>query len=164
MKQNFKMLQKQMLEEAKRNGINLNTNDDVKKSPYKVAIAVQFIKNDAIYKSFEFVADYNRFGAHLDFCQSKFKENPLFVIGSHYQTIAISQKNDISFEFMCTSILNHICYYVEVDEAYKSLPTQSQGFIITLDAHDVRKTTVWNGTIEQLAEHINNSNNRLYKN
>lgn len=164
MKQNFKVLQKQMLGEAKRNGVNLNTNDEVKKSNYKVAIAVRFTKNDETYKIFEFVADYNRFGATLAYCQAKFKENPLFLIGSHYETIAISQKNNISFEFMCTIILNHICYYVEVAEGYKSLPNQSQGFIITIDANDFRNTSVWSGTLEQLVEHIRNSNIHLDKN
>lgn len=164
MRKNLEVLKKQLREDAKKNGVNLTSCNELKKSPYKVAVAVRFTKNDETYKIFEFVADYNRFGATLSGCQAKFKENPLYLIGCHFQTVAISQKNDISFEFMCTILLNYICYYTEIEEGYKNLPNQSQGYIVDIDANDFKNTSIWCGTKHQLDELYKDADNHLAQN
>ena len=144
------MLFKQVQAEAKRNGINLTNFNEVKESPYKVAVAVRFKKKNEAYRTFKFIADYNRFGFTINGCSAKFLEDPRHLVGNYLQLIQFSKMDNMSFELMCTMVLNFICYLPDVQKCYKKLRNQSLGFFIDIDADELLDTSVWGGTRKQL--------------
>jgi len=152
MKKNLKMIEQQMMNERKMNGVNLTINNEVKRSPYKVGIAVCFTKNGTTYRNFEFVADHKRFGAIIALCKAQVAKSPLRIIVSHLQTVAISHKNDLSFEFICTMLLNYICCFPEIHETYERLQNRSLGFFVDIDVDNFADTCFWCGTKEELEE------------
>lgn len=156
MNANYRMVIKQVQEEAKRNGHKITHIEGVKESPYKVAAVIRFKQNDEIYKTFKFIADYNRFGAHIEYCQAKFLEDPRNLTGNYQGLIIMSKKDNVSFEYMCTQVLNFICYLPEVHKCYQKLRNQSLGFFFEIDAEVGSNSLFWGGTRKQLEIHFRN--------
>lgn len=150
MNANYEMFWKQVREEAKSHGYNFSGYKEIKESMYKVTIVVRFRKKDEVYRTFKFVADYNRFGCTIDYCRAKFSEHPMHLVGTYIQTVEISKKDNVSFELMCTMVLNFICYLSEVQKCFKKLRNQSLGFFVDIDDDELLNTAVWSGTRKSL--------------
>jgi len=150
MNANYRMLFQQVQAEAQKHGHRITYVNDVKESPYKVAVVIRFKQNDEIYKTFKFIADYNRFGFTIKGCQAKFAEDPRQLTGNYQGLIIMSKKDNVSFEYMCTQVLNFICYLPEVHKCYQKLRNQSLGFFFEIDAEVGSNSLVWGGTRKQL--------------
>lgn len=147
-----------MLNEAKVNGVNLTINNDVQVSPYKVAVVFGYIRKDKTEKSFQFEVDRNRFEATLEFCKEKTATNPKNLMATHIKLLDLRKKHAISLEYMCTIILNYLCYLPETAEVQSRLKSQSLGFIIDMNTEKIGRIEFWGGTMQELEEIVTSFN------
>jgi hypothetical protein len=122
----------------------------LKPSPYKVGVVFGFTKKGNTFKSFEFMVDRNRFEATLSGCKTNLAVNPKNLVGTHMKLIELVTKQGISFEYMCTLILNYLCYLPQTAKLNTSLQNQSLGFIIDMETAPIGRISFWGGTMKEL--------------